>query len=113
MAAAARAWRRSNEEAEYILAGLDKSRFTEVRYEDLCESPDVVLAEILGFIAVEPTAKSSDFRSVEQHVLGNDMRLDRTVEVRLDERWRDVLTPQDLRTFDLIAGRMNRKYGYE
>jgi hypothetical protein len=41
------------------------------------------------------------------------MRTQTTAEIRLDERWRDQLTPADLRAFDAIAGRMNRRYGYE
>jgi hypothetical protein len=39
--------------------------------------------------------------------------LDNTTQVVLDERWRTVLTKYDLRTFDHIAGPINRLYGYE
>jgi hypothetical protein len=40
------------------------------------------------------------------------MRLDATSEIRLDERWRDSLTADDLSEFDAVAGALNRQYGY-
>ncbi len=110
---AAYQWRRCMEEAEHVLHGLDKSRWVEVRYEDYCREPDATLRRLHKFLGVEPGQQPKDFRSVEQHVVGNGMRLDSTSEICLDERWRDVLTKQDLQVFDSVAGYMNRRYGYE
>jgi hypothetical protein len=62
---------------------------------------------------VDPAQTSADFRSVEHHVLGNGMRLDPTSEIRLDQRWKSVLSPADLPVFDSVAGKLNRRYGYE
>lgn len=109
---AAYEWRRCVDEAEHVLRGLDRSRWIEVRYEDYCSDPDAALERIHRFLSVEPGRQPKQFRSVEQHVVGNGMRLDTTSEIRLDERWREVLTEEDLRTFDAVAGQMNRKYGY-
>jgi len=113
MAEAAREWRRSNEEAEHVLAGLGRSRWIEVRYEDVCADPPGTLNRIFGWLGVDPAQTSADFRSVEHHVLGNGMRLDPTSEIRLDQRWKSVLSPADLRVFDSVAGKLNRRYGYE
>lgn len=33
-------------------------------------------------------------------------------KIRLDESWRTQLSPDDLETFEKIAGRMNRRLGY-
>ena len=41
------------------------------------------------------------------------MRLKSTSEIRLDEKWRKTLSPEDLAVFDRVAGPMNRKYGYD
>jgi hypothetical protein len=109
---AAYQWRRCMEEAEHVLQGLDRSRWVEVHYEELCEDPGAALARVFAFLGVEPGRQPSDFRSVEQHVVGNGMRLDTTSEIRLDERWRDVLSEEDLQTFDEVAGQMNHRYGY-
>lgn len=113
MAQAALAWRRNNEEAEHVLASLNRLRWIEVRYEDLCADPKETLLRVFGFLRVDPAQAVQDFRSVEHHVLGNGMRFDATSEIRLDERWRSVLTKQDLGVFDRVAGKMNRRYGYE
>jgi hypothetical protein len=113
IAAAACEWRRCMEEAENVLRGLPSSRQIEVRYEDYCKDPVATLSRLHRFLGVEPGRQPRDFRSVEQHVIGNGMRLDITSEVRLDERWREVLSEQELRTFDAIAGQTNRRYGYD
>lgn len=113
MSQAAYEWRRCMEEAEHVLQGLDRSRWMEVHYEDYCREPDITLERLHRFLGVEPGRQPKDFRSVEQHVVGNGMRLDTTSEIRLDERWRDTLTEPDLQTFDTVAGGLNRRYGYE
>jgi hypothetical protein len=112
MAQAAHEWRRCMEEAEHVLRTLDPSRRIEVRYEDYCHSPDATLGRLYEFLGVEPGRQPSHFRDVEQHVVGNGMRLDTTSEIRLDERWKEQLTKADLQVFDQIAGRMNRRFGY-
>lgn len=113
MAQAAYGWRRCVEEAETILRCLDKSKWIEVRYEDYCKAPDVALNRLQQFLGVEPGRHPGEFRTVEHHVVGNGMRLDTTTEIRFDERWRSVLTEEDLRIFDDVAGEINRRYGYD
>jgi hypothetical protein len=112
MAKAAHQWRRSLEEAENILRCVPASQRIEVHYEDYCSNSSATLNRLYRFLGVSPDVPSGEFRSIEQHVVGNGMRLDTDSEIRLDERWREVLTEQDLRTFDRIAGRTNRRYGY-
>jgi len=112
MRQAAREWRRSNEEAECLLARLDRSRWTEVRYEDLCADVEGTLRRLFGFVGVEAPASGARLRGFDHHVIGNGMRLDTTTEVRLDERWREALTPDDLAEFEREAGALNRRLGY-
>jgi hypothetical protein len=113
MAQAAYQWRRCNEEGEHVLRPLAKARWIEIHYEGLCTNPDATLSRLFTFLGVDPDKRIVDFRSVEQHVVGNGMRLDTTSEIRLDERWRETLTEQDLRVFNDVAGELNRRYGYK
>ena len=113
MRTAAREWRRSNEEAEALLAGLHRSQWLEVRYEDLCRDPANALRRVCSFVGVDPDRIVLDFRSAEHHVVGNGMRFDSTSEVRLDERWKTELNDEQLRVFESVAGDMNRRYGYQ
>ena len=112
IAAAAREWRRSNEEAEHLRARFQPDRWAEVRYEDLCTDPGVTLGRLFEFLGLDADPSALDFRSVEHHVIGNGMRLDATSEITLDERWRSVLTKEQLAEFDVVAGGLNRGYGY-
>jgi hypothetical protein len=112
LAAAVREWRRSHEAADAILRGLPPSRWTEVRYEDLCRAPAVTLARVFGFMGVDPQATDLQFRAREHHVVGNGMRLDSSSEIRLDERWRGALSADDLAAFEAAAGALNRRLGY-
>ena len=109
---AAREWRRSNEEAEAIVRRLDRSKWMEVRYEALCESPDSTMGGIFEFLGVDPDPGRTNFRSAEHHVIGNGMRMDSTSEIRLDERWKWTLDASALSTFEKVAGEMNRHLGY-
>lgn len=112
MAQAAYEWRRCVEEAENIVRGLDESQWIEIRYEEYCKDVAAALIRLHRFLGVDPGKQPTEFRSVDQHVVGNGMRLDTASEIRLDERWRDELSAKDLKTFDKVAGRVNRRYGY-
>jgi len=112
IAEAAHEWRRSNEEAEHVLRCLDKPQWIEVHYEELCKDTENTLGRLFEFLGLEPKKRAKNFRSMEHHVLGNGMRFDSTSEIRLDERWRSVLTEEELESFDREAGEINRQYGY-
>jgi len=113
MAQAAYQWKASNEDAENVLRGLDKSRWIEVRYEELCEDTESTLRRLFQLLGVDPAKRPGNFRAVEHHVVGNGMRLDSTSDIRLDERWRKQLGEHDLTIFNNVAGQMNRRYRYE
>jgi hypothetical protein len=110
--AAVREWRRSNEEAECLLARLDRSRWIEARYERLCTDPESVLKDVFGFVGLDAEQRVRDFRAIDHHVLGNGMRLDSSSEIQLDDRWRSELQPEHLACFERVAGKLNRRYGY-
>jgi hypothetical protein len=110
---AAREWRRSNEEAEAVLAGLEPSKWIEVRYESLCTETEAVLQRLFKFVGASPMNAIENFRKKELHILGNGMRLDESNEISLDDRWKSVLTDRDMQFFEENAGKLNRKYGYE
>lgn len=113
MAAAAIEWRRSNEEAHTVVSRLSPTRWTEVRYETLTSEPERALRHVFEFLGVDAAAPLAPFKGVQHHVIGNGMRLDDSKAVRLDDRWKSVLTGDDLRTFDHVAGGLNRQLGYQ
>jgi hypothetical protein len=112
IAEAAREWKRSNESSDCLLATLPPSQWLKIHYEELCAKPQATLETICRFLGLDTAKVTLDFRAKTQHVIGNGMRLDTTAEIRLDERWKTHLTPEDLRIFDQVAGDLNRSYGY-
>lgn len=111
MEIAAKEWVIVHSEADRI-AEQFSDRVKTFHYEDLCSSPDDVLKEILRFVGLSGEGLNSDFRTVEHHILGNQMRMASTSNVRLDEKWKTELEPNDIETFNAIAGESNNVYGY-
>jgi hypothetical protein len=109
---AAYKWRRSNEEAETIVAALPRDRWLDLRYEELCRQPAATMRAVFRFVGAEPSAWPQPINGATQHVLGNDKARAAIRDVRLDEKWRRVLTTADLEAFDRVAGPLNRRLGY-
>ncbi len=105
-------WVRCNQETEAILATIPKNNWIKVHYEDICNNTEATLNNIFNFTGVDPNKKRLDFKSVEHHVIGNGMRLDDSEEIKLDERWKEQLSDEELAIFEQVAGEYHRKLGY-
>ena len=91
---------------------LRSDQWTQIRYEDLCTNTRETMDSVYSFLGLPQSRAYEDFRSVDHHIVGNGMRLDSSSEIVLDDRWRKVLTQDDLEVFDRVAGARNRQYGY-
>ena len=107
----ARDWRRTNEEAEAIAELMGDERWIPVRYEALCEDPQGTLNRIWRFIGVAPR-DLDECPAPHAHVLGHGSRIGGSKKIHNSEKWRNELSADDLRTFDSIAGPLNRRLGY-
>ena len=112
MKQAANEWCCCLRSAEYVLAGLEKSQWIQVHYEELCNDIEGTLGRLYNFLGANSGSTVADLHSVEHHILGNGMRLNTTFNVSLDERWKSVLTEGELHIFDREASKVNRRYGY-
>ena len=113
METAAKEWRFVHQESDTIAQELRNDKCITIHYEDLCGKPEETMARVYDFLGLNTDFDDLQFRSSEHHILGNQMRLKSTGEIRLDERWRSALSKEDLRVFGQVAGKMNRQYGYE
>jgi len=92
---------------------IDPAHLLQVKYEDLAADPPRELERICGFLGLPFEPGMLDFSSVPHHSTdGNDIRFLRTFEIRLDTKWQQGLSPEDLRYFERRAGALNRKLGY-
>lgn len=114
MAPAAMAWLRANLSTWSVLMNLPRSQRMVVRYEDLATDTHATMGRVARFLGLSLEASMSRLVKSEAHNIGgNPMRFesDRT-EIALDERWRQDLSARDRAVFDLVAGLMNRAFGY-
>ncbi len=105
-------WRRSIVSEEHILDRLRPKQYIQLRYEDLCREMETHVGRVLAFMGLDPDRWDPNFNEHERHILGNRMRMRKDVKVRLNEQWRNELTPEHLQMFERMAGDLNRKYGY-
>ena len=103
-AEAARRWARTNAAIVRSMSRIPRAQQMVVRYEDLCAEPRATMRELFTFCSVDPGVDVTNLLAREQHLLGNSMRLGAIDEIRLDERWRDVLDEDDLRAIAAVAG---------
>lgn len=105
-------WVKSNTKIRTGLSVLPEGATVLVRYEDLCQDTQGALEKLYRFCGVDPDIEIEDFRTISHHIVGNPMRLGNRSEIKLDERWKSMLTEDQIREIDRIAGSLNRRYGY-
>lgn len=112
LSAAARQWVKWHTWIEQNFAALPADKYLFLRYEDLVSKVPEMLQQIYTFCGVDNTIEIYDYRAVDHHIIGNPMRLAQTSEIRIDERWKSILTTTQLAEINQIAGELNRNYGY-
>lgn len=110
---AARQWKHYNVQADRVRRYLADDAWLRVHYEDLASEPQATLDRIARFIGVEPAPLPTTLGQVENHVIGNSMRLRGVDEIRPDEKWRDRLDPTALTTIARITGDASHQFGYD
>jgi hypothetical protein len=108
---AARQWARLHRRLQASLDVLPAEKRLRVRYEDLCADAPATLARVFAFCGVDPAA-AGPLGDATQHIVGNPMRLGSVGEIRPDERWRDLLSGEQMRDIQAAAGRLSRQFGY-
>ncbi len=109
---AAKDWVKIHGRVERDLALLDRSQWLRVRYEDVCCKPEATLSAIYKFLQLDPTLARNDYSDLSLHLIGNSMRMETLSKIRLDERWRELLTMPQLKEIEAEAGELRRRYGY-
>lgn len=112
---AAGEWERWNRRSWWAQWTIPNDQKLLIHYEDICLKTEETLKKVCEFIGIPFEPSMLELRKRESHSLGGNpmrFRLEEST-IRLDEQWRDQLTAQDLEVFESVAGKMNRKFGYE
>jgi hypothetical protein len=110
MAKAAKEWMHTQQECDRMSKMVSCRHCLKVHYEDLCQEPAKTLTTIYQFLGLQPELSASSSRT--KHIMGNQMRLGSLQDIRLDEKWKQTLSPEDLLTFTATAGELNHTHGY-
>ncbi len=110
---AAHDWYRLHQRVDVNLKSWPRDKQILVRYEDLCENPEATLRQLYTFCGVDIDYERIDPQPGSQHIIGNPMRLTQTGKIKLDERWKDELTLDQLNDIKHICGSMSHQYGYD
>lgn len=115
VSAGARIWKNAQRNVELMLATVPRDQVLQMKYEDLCTHPTEEMNRVFRFLGLKPGETSTRFRSSEWHQIpGNPMLFNlANKDIRLDEKWRTQLKNADLKAFGRVAGRMNRRLGYD
>jgi hypothetical protein len=105
-------WVKRHHRVEVNLKSWPVTQFIQVRYEDICQRTEAELTRLYTFCGVNPDVKAINFH-VTQHIVGNPMRLQPLTEIKLDERWREELTAEQLQIINRVAGDIKQRYGYD
>lgn len=108
----ARDWSKRHRRLDVTLQTWPKEKYIRVRYEDICQNTESTLNTLLDFCGVPVDIKGINFQETTQHIIGNPMRLRPLSEIKLDERWKQELTPDQLEEINRVAGNLSRRYGY-
>jgi hypothetical protein len=109
---AALSWLKDNRGSEHARRHFPADCWMTLRYEDLCADPRETLQRVYGFLGVPAKNAIHDYRAVEHHIIGNRMRLASTAEIRLDESWKQALTPKQAAAIDRRVAPLSLRYGY-
>jgi hypothetical protein len=110
MVKAAQEWTHTQQECDRMSKLLGSRRCLTVHYEDLCQEPAKTLTTIYQFLELQPELSTSSTRT--KHIMGNQMRLGSLQDIRIDEKWKQALSHEDLQTFTATAGELNHIHGY-
>ena len=105
-------WVKWHNRLEKSWGTLPADTYIRIRYEDLCQDVPGTLKQLYKFCGVDSEIEIDDFRQASHHIVGNQMRLDNLSKIKLDERWRNTLTREQLQQINKLAGDLNRHYGY-
>lgn len=91
-----------------------KNNYLFVRHEDFCNEPKKTVKDLLLAIGIDFEEEMLDFQFGDNHQIGgNSSRLNALAILPHSDSWKRHLSSENLRLFARIAGRMNKRFGYE
>ena len=111
---AAKVWKKNIKKVDILRARFAQIDTLDIRYHDLCRSPEEKLQEVLDFLGLEFKNSYLRYSPDDMHILGNRMRFTYKGVIREDMAWKKKLSndsielltktlEQDLKRFQFIC----------
>ncbi len=107
-------WRVRNLSLEKIARVKPDIKYYQLRYEDLCIYTDKKMQEVCDFIGINyvPEVLTPGLGNIH-NIGGSRWRYSsKPIEIKLDEKWKGDLNKTSKIIFNLLSGKLNKKYGY-
>lgn len=102
---AAEGWRVQEELTDRVLEDFPEQSVLSVEYEEFCRRPEDQLERIYRFMQVDSGRVYTDLAEYPHHVVGSRSRFLRGFRgIRRDDRWREELSPDELRSLGELRG---------
>lgn len=113
-------WRKRVLTGRRVGRTLGESRYYELQYERLVASPEDECRRVCGFLGEAFTPQMLEFHQLNRekelvpaHRLEWHANTLKPVTTERTGRWRDQLAPDEVKTFEALAGPAMREFGYE
>jgi hypothetical protein len=101
-----------NQLIKKVIRRLNTKHAIQIRYEDLALNPEKVMKNILKQLDINSdNYKFEDFRGINHAVSGNAMRFE-SRGIKLDEKWKDNLSPRLQWVIKLLTRLSAKRFGY-
>lgn len=106
-------WKNTNLLIERSLKYVKKENRYFMLYKSLVTDPEAEMKKLSKFIGVPYSPKFLSFKDCDHHIIGNTkMRLKSNNKIYYDDKWKESLSKEQLKLFNNLAGKINRKYGF-
>lgn len=112
MKTAAHEWSKTHLQCSRIYEKISDENKLIIRYEDLCGDSEKWLNHIGHSFDLFQQSKPDKLSDGKAHILGNNMRVKFANEIRVDEKWKVELTPENITEFQKHSGSINQGFGY-
>ena len=107
-------WKKAHERIVATTRHLPRDRYHRLRHEDICADPTAAMDRVQDFLGLkrEVLVRSST-AAADKHVVGNEMLKTFDGTIRLDQRWKEAVSPDDQKAIVSAASPLFTEMGYE
>ena len=110
---AAKVWQQSIKKVDVLIRRLPNVKILDVRYNDLCKSPERELKRIWAFLGLNYEEAFLEYHRNDMHILGNRMRNEYTGMIREDQSWKTQMSQEDILLLNSLLERELSRFNFD